>query len=309
VHSLLLLFPLAAAMGQDTVGSRACSGCHAQIYRKYSATSMSQSSGKVGTGAFLEKFDRADFSDPALKADYRVSPATEGYRLEFSRVDSGLRGERLLGWFVGSGRVARSYLSSLDGFLFQAPVSYYSLAGKWDISPGYQQHRFVHLTRAVGSGCLQCHASGLQPAGGTQNRFGDPPFREGGVSCERCHGPGKNHVSKMISGNRKGPTEIVNPVKLDSARRDSVCAQCHLTGAARIPRAQAKDEAYRPGGLLADHFSYFVWTGADSPIMGANSHFEKLQQSSCKRASGERLWCGECHDTHRGPEPFKPIVV
>jgi hypothetical protein len=310
LRPLLPLFLLAAAMGQDTVGSKACSGCHAQIYRKYSATSMSLSSGKVGTGPFRENFDRASFSDPALSADYRVSVAPEGYRLEFSRADSGVRGQRLLGWFVGSGRVARSYLSSLDGFLFQAPVSYYSLAAKWDISPGYQQHRFVHLTRAVGAGCLQCHASGLQPVAGTENRFGDPPFREGGVSCERCHGPGKNHVAKMISGNRKGPSEIVNPVKLDAARRDSVCAQCHLTGAARIPRAHAKDETYRPGALLSDHFSYFVWTGAGSSgssIMGANSHFEKLQQSSCKRESGERLWCGSCHDPHGEPEPLKRI--
>ncbi len=224
---------------------------------------------------------------------------------EFSRADSGVRGQRSLTWFVGSGRVARSYLSSLEGFLFQSPVSYYSLAGKWDISPGYQQHRFVHLTRAVGTGCLQCHASGLQPVAGTQNRFGDPPFWEGGVSCERCHGPGKNHVAKMISGNRKGPAEIVNPVKLDAARRDSVCAQCHLTGAARIPRAHGKDDSYRAGALLSDHFAYFVWTGAGSSTMGANSHFEKLQQSSCKRASGERLWCGSCHDPHSEPEPSK----
>src|SRR2546429_5632647 len=128
-------------MGQDTVGSKTCSGCHAQIYRKYSATSMSQSSGKVGAGAFRENLDRAKFSDPALGAEYRVSLAPEGYRLEFSRPDSGVRGQRLLGWFVGSGRVARSYLSSLDGILVQSSASNYSLAGKWDISPGYQQHR------------------------------------------------------------------------------------------------------------------------------------------------------------------------
>ena len=121
LRSLLPLFLLSAAMGQDTVGSKACSGCHAQIYRKYSATSMSVSSGKVAAGAFRENFDGADFSDPALGADYRVSVAPEGYRLEFSRTDSGVRGQRLLGWFVGSGRVARSYLSSLDGFLFQGP--------------------------------------------------------------------------------------------------------------------------------------------------------------------------------------------
>jgi len=155
----------------------------------------------------------------------------------------------------------------------------------------------------VGAGCLQCHASGLQPVAGTLNGFGDPPFREGGVSCERCHGPGKAHVAKMISGNREEPREIVNPVKLDAARRDSVCAQCHLTGAARIPRARGQGDTYLPGALLSDHFAYFVWTGAGSSIMGANSHFEKLQQSSCKRESGERLWCGSCNDPHGEPEP------
>jgi len=111
----------------------------------------------------------------------------------------------------------------------------------------------------------------------------------------------------MISGNRKEPREIVNPVKLDAAQRDSVCAQCHLTGAARIPRARAQGDTYRPGALLSDYFSYFVWTGAGSSIMGANSHFEKLQQSSCKRESGERLWCGSCHDPHGEPEPLKRI--
>src|SRR2546427_6281449 len=132
---LLPLVGVVAALGQD-MGSKTCSGCHPQIYRRYSATSMSQSSGKVGAGAFRENLDHAKFSDPALGAEYLVSLAPEGYRLEFSRAESGVRGQRLLGWFVGSGRVARSYLSSLDGFLVQSPVSYYSLAGKWDLSPG-----------------------------------------------------------------------------------------------------------------------------------------------------------------------------
>jgi hypothetical protein len=284
----------------EEVGSKACSGCHAEIYRKYSATSMSRSSGKTGAGAFTESFDGASFSDPTSGAKYRISAGPAGYQMEFSRGDSGVQGRRLLEWFVGSGRVGRSYLSSLDGFLFQAPVSYYSLREKWDISPGYQQHSFIHLTRAVGTGCLQCHASRLQAVAGTQNRFMAPPFLEGGISCERCHGPGKRHVARMTSGNLKSPDEIVNPAKLDPARRDSVCAQCHLTGAARISRSNARD-GYRPGELLTDYATYFVWSSSDSPIMSANSHFEKLQQSSCKRASGDRLWCGSCHDPHAEP--------
>src|SRR5207244_10775813 len=125
------------------------------------------------------------FLDAASGARYRVSADLAGYRMEFSRAESAVEGKRLLEWFVGSGRVARSYLFSQDGFLFQAPVSYYAVPGKWDISPGYQQHRFVHLTRAVGAGCLVCHASRLQPISGTQNGFNAPPFLEGGIGCER----------------------------------------------------------------------------------------------------------------------------
>jgi tetratricopeptide (TPR) repeat protein len=309
---LLRLLPVLSVLGQhgradEEVGSLICSRCHAEIYRKYSATGMFRSGGKVGEGAFRESFDSARFSDPALRAEYRVSVSADAYRLEFSRASDGVRGERILQWFVGSGRVARSYLSSMDGFLFQAPVSYYSIGGKWDISPGYQQHQFIYLTRAIGVKCLQCHASRLQPLAGTENRFAAPPFLEGGVSCERCHGPGKTHVTKVMAGDRTGLTEIVNPAKLAAARRDSVCAQCHLTGVARVARPRATRAPYRPGELLSDDTVFFVWAGGQSSSMGANSHFEQLQQSTCKKASGDRLWCGSCHDPHFQPEAAKRV--
>jgi tetratricopeptide (TPR) repeat protein len=108
-------------------------------------------------------------------------------------------------------------------------------------------------------------------------------------------------VDKMKAGNREGPSGIVNPAKLDPERRASVCAQCHLTGAARVPRRHAAKAAYRPGELLSDYTAYFGWADADAPGMSANSHFEKLRQSACQRAAGDRLWCGSCHDPHGEP--------
>ena len=298
---LFTLIPLlAATAADDEVGNEACAACHTEIYRKYSASSMANSSGKAGAGEFRESFERALVRD-AAGSSYAVSATSGEYRLKFSRDESGVEGLRLLGWFVGSGRVARSYVSSLDGFLYQAPVSYYSLTGTWALSPGYQQHDSIHLTRAVGKGCLQCHASRLQPVAGTANRFGSPPFLQPGVGCERCHGPGRDHLERMKRG--KGPIGVVNPAKLDALRRDSVCAQCHLTGAARISRAHTQAELYRPGGRLSDYASYFVWRSPASPVTGANSHFEKLRLAACKLASGDRMWCGSCHDPHGEPSP------
>jgi tetratricopeptide (TPR) repeat protein len=302
-----LLLSTAAALSQkdpapnEEVGSKACAACHAEIYRKYSTTGMARSSGRTGTDPFQESFDRAAFSDPVSGAGYRVAPEPAGYQLEFSRSAAAVKGERTLEWFIGSGSVGRSYLFSLDGFLFQSPVSYYSIAAKWDISPGYQEYRTINLTRVVETACLQCHASRLQPLAGVQNRFGRPPFLESGVSCERCHGPGKNHIARMTAGSTFGPRQIVNPAKLDPARRDGVCAQCHLTGAARIARIRSQRGSYQPGYLLSDYLCVFVWSDAESSALTATSHYEKLQQSACKKASGDRLWCGSCHDPHNQP--------
>ena len=213
--------------------------------------------------------------------------------MEFKRGE--VLGNRELQWFIGSGKVGRSYLFSTDDFLFQAPVSYYSAPGKWDVSPGYQGMRSVDLTRMVETACLQCHATGVQTLEGAQNRFAAEPFREGGVGCERCHGDGTKHIAR-ITGRKTGALEIVNPAKLAGEPRDSVCAQCHLTGAARVARTGAA--AYRPGGRMADSVAVFVWEEAAGSSLGATSHFEKLEASRCRKQSAGTLWCGTCHSVH-----------
>ena len=148
--------------------------------------------------------------------------------MEFEKTDGGsLRGSKTLAWFVGSGAVARSYLLAADGFLYEAPVAYYSATARWDLAPAYDRYAYPYLTRPVVPPCLNCHASFLSVVPGTLNRYGAAPFREGGVACERCHGPGEAHIQKMRSGAAAGGAAIVNPAKLAPDRRDSVCAQCH----------------------------------------------------------------------------------
>jgi hypothetical protein len=58
-------------------------------------------------------------------------------------------------------------------------------------------------------------------------------------------------------------------------------------------------EDYRPGDALSDFVAIFV--PANPEGFQVNSHFEKLAESTCKRAAGDRLWCGSCHDPHTVP--------
>jgi hypothetical protein len=128
------------------------------------------------------------------------------------------------------------------------------------------------------------------------------PFGEGGVACERCHGPGEAHVEAMRSGRAGKDPGIVNPSKLTPVRRDGVCAQCHLSGEVRVMRPEGTWNSYRPGDRLSDFLTVFVRAGS-TPGMRVTGHFEKLAQSACQRGSGDRLWCGSCHDPHSTPAP------
>jgi len=289
------------------VGSSACAGCHTQIYERYLTTPMGRSSGRAGSGSFQEEMSASEFSHTLSGVRYQVSKQPEGFTLAYDQKQPAgapeIRGTQQLTHFIGSGNVGRSYLFSVMGFLFQAPVSYYARSRKWDLAPGYQQHSELFLMRPVEAECLECHASGVQPIPGTQNGYKDVPFLEGRISCERCHGPGRSHIGGHTSGHSVNPQEIVNPAKLEARPRDSVCAQCHLLGESRIVKAGRSLSLFTPGERLSDYAASFVWNSKNVAGLKATSHYEKFWQSHCKQASGDRLWCGTCHAVHSSPAP------
>lgn len=286
---LIALGVPALTADQAPVGSKACEPCHPGIYRNWLATGMARSSGRAGESANRESFDHASFSDARSKYSYSISP-------DFLLTMAGGKNQpvsRRLAFFVGSGAVASSYLINVDGFLYESPVSYYSASAQWSFAPGYGNYSYPYLARAVASGCIECHASGAKPVAGTQNGYDDPPFLEGGVGCERCHGPGLAHVRSAKAA------DIINPSKLDPERRDSICHQCHLSGEVRIQRAGSALE-FRPGEKFSDWAVAFAREGSAAQ-MSVTSHAANLAQSACKRASGDRMWCGSCHDAHYSP--------
>ncbi len=208
--------------------------------------------------------------------------------------------QRELTWFAGSGSSARSYLIQQDNFLYEAPATYYTKTKSWAPSPGYDRYPYPFLTRAIAPGCLQCHATGVQPIAGTQNGYRSLPFSEAGIGCERCHGPGAAHAASGLA------KDIVNPAKLQPEQRDSVCAQCHLSGEIRVDRAGKSTLDFTPGDKLSDYTTAFI-RATSSRSMKVTSHVENLAQSACSRASGSRLWCGTCHDPHFVPAAAEKV--
>lgn len=291
--AFLITLPL-CALGAEYSGSQACAPCHAAIFQSFIRTPMAQSSGRAGTAEATERFDSATFRDSHGAFAYTVDQEGANYYFEFQQqgTNQPVRGRRQLEYFVGSGHAARSYVTNVNGFLYEAPVAYYTGSRSWNAAPGYATYSYPYLTRTILPGCLQCHASGIRWIAGTQNAYRLPPFQEGGVACERCHGPGSEHIA--------AGKPIINPAKLAAAERDSVCDQCHLSGEVRIPKPGKDDLGFQPGGRLADVVTVFVRSGS-AARMKVTSHVEDLAQSACKKGSGAALWCGTCHDPHSVP--------
>lgn len=293
---LLILPPVAMVRGMGFgqnqalyVGNETCATCHPSIFQSYSQTPMALTSGIVGAN-----LTEGSFTQKASSIYYRIYKKGAHSFLSYERPgDADTRGIQELNYFIGSGRRGRSYLSGLDGFLYESPVSYYTHESRWDISPGYELHREISFNRPIEASCLYCHANQVKPIAGTQNRYESPPFDQGGIGCEQCHGPGGDHV--------KGRATMVNPAKLSAARRDSVCEQCHLSGESRINQPGKNLSMFRPGDLLSDYVLSFVYEAKFERASKAISHVEAMIQSRCKLRAGESMSCMSCHDPHLVP--------
>lgn len=211
---------------------------------------------------------------------------------------------------TGSGARGQSYLYWRGNQLFQLPVSYSSELKQWINSPGFPDG-LADFDRPIVPRCLECHSTYFQalPSAKTQNSYSKTNF-ELGISCERCHGPGRLHVEQMreARGAKKaGPDtgagaglNIVNPAKLPHDRQMEICAECH----AGIGEPRKPAFSYQPGQQLGA----FLEIPPLEPSARADVHGNQvglLERSRCYQASlatAAPMNCSTCHNPH---EPEK----
>jgi len=227
------------------------------------------------TSTVAPEFNKpVQFFHPKTGRRYRVFRKQSEFLIEEFFLDRNRRlvysEPRRVRYGIGSGNHARSFLVERWGRLYQAPVTFFQQAGHWDMSPGYDTADYVGFTRRVTSNCLFCHG-------------GDSA--EVAIGCERCHGPGQQHL-------------VVNPAKLAPELRDQVCEQCHLFGAARVAQPGRSPADYRPGQPLGAVLAIYAYdtTGAGEPTV--TGHPQEMKQSDCWQKSSGKLWCGSCHEVH-----------
>lgn len=276
------LLALLAPLG---LGGHPCQSCHPKETASYAQSAMSLSLRRAGA-------EPEGSLRTASGTVFTIRSGSGGARQRLERTGEVV--EYPVAYVIGSGKHASGYLIAVGDHLFQSPLCYYANRGSYDLAPGYELLADPDFTRAVGQECVFCHAGRALHMAGTINRYSPPFFTEEAISCGRCHGPADEHLRRPVPGS------IVNPAKLTGAERDSICEQCHLAGAARIPNPGKEVTGFRAGQLLEETFTVYMPArppGAARPFK-VISHAEQLAQSACQRNSQGRLWCGTCHDPH-----------
>ena len=289
------------------VGMNTCRKCHENIYQSFIKTGMGKSFGL----ATKEK-SAADFHhnkpiyDKALDMYYMPywqdsTLMLMEYRLS-GRDTVHIRREKV-NYVIGSGHHTNSHIQNINGYLNQAPFTFYVQQGKWDLPPGFENGFNSRFSRILDAECISCHNGYPELVPGSVSKYKNIPL---GIDCERCHGPGSLHAKMKMSGllvdTSKGPDHtIVNPKKLPYPLQIDVCQRCHLQGNTVLNKGKTVFD-FCPGMKLSDVEDVYlpVYENQEKGFLMA-AHAERLQKSKCflktqNNTSG--LNCITCHNPH-----------
>lgn len=284
------------------VGSRACLECHANEFKTYLKTTHSRSLAEVDVA---QEPPSGEFRHELSGRGYRIYRDGQRLRLRESIRDTDGRevvlADHAARYALGSGNYARMYLSKVDDFLIESPMTWYPRQKNWGMSAGYGKNPLQPgFNREIGSGCLYCHAGRVETIEGADLRL---DVKEMAIGCERCHGPGQLHVKERqaqlpIAG--AIDDSIVNLRHLPRERQEDVCSQCHLSASADVDvRGRSKTD-FRPGLRMADFVINYRIDRPDS-AMTVSGQIEQMRLSRCYVES-KTMTCATCHDPHSPPE-------
>lgn len=285
------------------VGMLTCKGCHADIYQSYTQNGMGQSLDTASPQKSAGVFGReAHVFDKAKNLHYK--PFFKGkqmYLLEYRLEGKDTVYQRLeaISSIVGSGHHTNSHFTTTNGYVHQAPITFYTQAGRWDLPPGFSDGANTRFSRPIENECMTCHNALPTPVPAADNKYLTVPQ---GIDCERCHGPGSTHVAEKSKGvlvdiKKKTDYSIVNPRKLSLDLQVSLCQRCHLQGTTVLNEGKTFYD-FRPGQDLKSHMQVFLPRFTDSKdrfIMA--SHADRMVRSECFRVSA-KLTCITCHNPH-----------
>jgi predicted CXXCH cytochrome family protein len=289
VSSILAVAMIPAGAAPSYVGSAACKTCHSAIYARWQKTPMAN--------VVRDPKEHPDAIIPDLS---KPNPLVKFKKEDIALVYGSIWKQR---YFTKVGN------------------DYFPLGAQWDITHQIWRPYFAgnntdwwvphypadNMKRPTGPLCDGCHS--------VNYNIQTKTVTEWNVGCERCHGPGGDHIASPSRGN------IVNPARLDTVAAVDTCIQCHSQGQPLQKPINGTyydwPVGYEPGKNLRDfwqleehklgetNFTHFADGTAHKNRMQGNDFVQSAMYS-------HGITCFSCHDVHgtdNNAQLLKPASV
>jgi predicted CXXCH cytochrome family protein len=257
------------------IGSLACQKCHTDIYNRWKQTPMANV-----------------VRDPREHPDAIIPDLNTNNVAKFTKDQVA---------FVYGSRWKQRYFTRVGD-------DYYPLPAQWDI--GNKVWRPYHvpdtgadwwtayyptdnMQRPTGATCDGCHS--------VDYNIHTRQVTEWNVGCERCHGPGSEHIAHPSRSN------ILNPSQMDDVAANDTCISCHSQGQPLTKEIEGKaydwPVGYRVGLRLADYWKLEDHTLGQTTFThfpDGTAHKNRMQGNDFVQSLMYRrgVTCASCHDVH-----------
>ena len=256
------------------VGSQACKKCHEEIYEHWKKTPMAN--------VVRDPQEHPEAIIPDLSTN-KIAPFTKD---QVALVYGSLWKQR--------------YFTKIGDDYFPEPA-------QWDVTNHVWRPYFVangtdwwvpfyppdNMKRPTGPTCDGCHS--------VDYNIHTKQFAEWNVGCERCHGPGSQHIEHPSRSN------ILDPERMDYVRANDSCIQCHSQGRPLTNPIEGKHYdwpvGYRVGLNLRDYWQLEEHTLGETTFTyfpDGTAHKNRMQGNDFVQSVMYRrgVTCFSCHDVH-----------
>ena len=269
------------------VGREVCRECHAENHALHSRHGHASTFHQVSETDLPAKFAGKNFDAGQHYGTYQYS-ADDHNRLLVTLPAQFGDEPFPLQYALGSGHNAQTMLTLAPGLDGQTEgiehrVSCYP-GGRISLTPGHSKMTPQSALELFGDSsqgvplqrCIYCHTTSARIVGeGIEDLIAN-------VNCEKCHGPGSEHV-RLARTSSKPPPYSVGLDDWDTESEIQLCGDCH-----RLPRHVTEKEIRNYPDLLVRF----------QPI--------GMLRSRCYLESGRKLKCTTCHNPHQSISEMDP---
>ena len=255
-------------------GSPACEKCHQQVYEHWKKTPMANV-----------------VRDPREHPEAIIPDLSTNTVAKFTKAQVAL---------VYGSIWKQRYFTKIGDDYFPEPA-------QWDVTNKMWRPYFVangtdwwaalyppdNMQRPTGPTCDGCHSVDYD--------IHTKKVAEWNVGCERCHGPGSEHVAHPSRGN------ILNPARMDYVQANDTCIQCHSQGRPLTDPIEGQHfdwpVGYHVGLKLQDFWQleeHALGAATFTHFADGTAHKNRMQGNDFVQSVMYRrgVTCFSCHDVH-----------